>query len=300
MVRSMTGYGRGESAAGEYAAVVELRSVNHRFAEIKMKLPSELTELERELHERIRGKVHRGRLDVSVTLARPAGRPAPWQVDRALVGSYIAAARALREEFNLSGEVTLETVLALPDAIRFREEENGAGQARRGVIVAALEAALAAHEKMRSQEGEILARDIRGRVARIGKLTSRIAKRAPKLLASYAGKLSKRIAELQRKQPAGMQTGADASRLAQEVALMAERADITEELVRLDGYLEQLGSLMSARGEPVGKKLDFVMQEMNREANTINSKATDLGVCQDAIEIKAELEKIREQAQNIE
>ena len=300
MIRSMTGYGRGESTAGEYAAIVEMRSVNHRYADIKLKLPAELADLERELQERIRGKVQRGRLEVTISVARAAGREAPWQVDRALVASYIAAAHAVREEFKLSGEVTLQTVLSLPDVIRGREPVNGAVGERRGAVLKALDGALASHEKMRAQEGEILARDILKRVARIEQLQGRIAKRAPKLLASYAKKLSRRASELQRMLPDGAGKLPDGTRLAQEVALLAEKADITEELVRLAGYLEQLGTLMTAKGEPVGKKLDFVMQEMNREANTINSKATDLAVCQDAIEIKAELEKIREQAQNIE
>jgi uncharacterized protein (TIGR00255 family) len=182
--------------------------------------------------------------------------------------------------------------------IRPRSAAAAPNPEEQAAILAAFDTAMKAHDAMRSEEGKILARDIRRRVALIRRLQDRIAKRSPRMLPLYVKRLRTRIGELNGSGGRGI--AVDASRLAQEVALVAERSDITEELVRLAGYLEQIESLLGRPAEPIGKKLDFIMQEMNREANTINSKAIDLAICQDAIEVKAEVEKIREQVQNIE
>jgi uncharacterized protein (TIGR00255 family) len=185
--------------------------------------------------------------------------------------------------------------------MRLRGAAGTLSRDEQAALLAAFDAAMAAHDAMRDAEGRILARDLLQRVGTIGRLRDRIQKRAPRMLPHYVKRLKKRIEDLNGSSgrgPRGLEI--DPSRLAQEVALLAERSDITEELVRLAGYLEQMRAMLSDAKEPVGKKLDFIMQEMNREANTINSKAIDLAICQDALQMKAEVEKIREQVQNIE
>jgi len=294
----MTGYGRGEASAGPIRAAVEIRSVNHRYLDAKIKAPPELSGLEPELQQRLQRAVARGRLDLSVTVARLGEEAAPFEIDRARVASYLKAAGQLQKEYGLSGEVSLQEVLSLPDVIAGRSGASALGAEERRLVVVAVDRALASHDAMRRQEGEILARDIRKRIAAIAKLRDKIARRAPRMVPLYAKRLKARVKELNGS--AGQALDLDQSRLAQEVALIAERSDISEELVRLSGYLDQLSGLIQAPREPVGKKLDFIMQELNRETNTINSKAIDLAICQAGIEVKAEVEKIREQAQNIE
>ena len=292
----MTGFGRGEASAGPFTASVEVRSVNHRFADVRVKVPSGLAGLEPVLQQRVQGRVHRGRLDVSVSVARAAGETPPLEINRDLVAAYVKAADTIRRDFGLTGEVTLQTVLALPDALSQRAAAAAPSGEEKEAVLAALDQAMTAHDAMRSEEGAILARDLRRRLESIGRLQRSLSERAPQMIPFYAKKLETRVRELAG--PVG--AAVDPARLAQEIALTAERSDITEELVRLAGYLEQVDRLLAQAGEPVGKKLDFIMQEMNREANTINSKAIDLSMCQDAIDVKAEVEKIREQVQNLE
>lgn len=296
----MTGYGRAEVSAGSFRASVELRSVNHRYAELKIKLPAELSGVEQTLQKQLQTRVQRGRVDVSVGIARGGDETALLEVNRPLVASYLSAAKQLRGEFGLEGEISIDSILALPDVIKPRAAGEGPTGEEKAVLMAAFDKAVAAHDAMRSQEGRILSRDISARMTALEKLAGRIEKRAPKMVPLFARKLAGRVKELR-----GGGRGADVfdandPRIAQEVALMAQKSDITEELVRLKGYVEQVRSLLEDASEPVGKKLDFIMQEMNREANTINSKAVDLAICQDALEMKVEVEKIREQVQNIE
>ncbi len=297
----MTGYGRGEAASGPFSARVEIRSVNHRFVDVKIKLPTEMAGFERTLHYRLQKAVRRGRLDVAVSVMRSAEREVPFEINRSLVSSYLAAARQLQSEFGLAGEVTLGAVLALPDALRPRSFEADLTDVEQTAVLAAMDRALEAHEAMREREGGFLAKDVARRVADIERRCLRMQKRAPRMVPLYARRLRDRLKEIDGTPSTGAaRLRLDPARLAQEVALTAERSDVTEELVRLKGYLEQLRDLLAETKEPVGKKLDFIMQEMNREANTINSKAIDLALCRDALEVKAEVERIREQVQNIE
>jgi uncharacterized protein (TIGR00255 family) len=296
MIKSMTGFGRGESSCGAFRATVEMRSVNHRFADLKFRIPPDLGSMEPQLLQRLQKRVGRGRVDVTVNVVRDSEAAGSIEINRPVVASYVRAARALREEFGLEGDVTLSAVLALPDVVRGAAVRMGPTSAEQKALLDAFDAALEAHDAMRSREGAILARDLSRRLAAVRQLSRRIARKAPAMAPRHARRLAERVKEL-----SGREAGAslDPSRLAQEAAILAERSDITEELVRLDGYLEQIDGMLEGN-EPVGKKLDFIMQEMNREANTINSKALDLAVCQAAIEIKAEVEKIREQVQNVE
>lgn len=295
MIKSMTGYGRGEASVGPLRVTVEVRGVNHRFADIKVKLPADLASLEQELARRVARKVRRGRVDVTISVSRGSDAPPALEINRPVVEAYLKASERLRADYGLTGEVTVQQVLALPDAMLPRVASGSVSETESAAVTEALDGALTGLEAMRSLEGRTLAGDLDRRAAAIERLRERMAKRSPRMAPLYAKRLKARIRELN-----GARV-AEPSRLAQEVALLADRSDITEELVRLGGHVEQLRGMLSARGgEPVGKKLDFIMQEMNREANTINSKAIDLAICRDALEVKVEVERIREQVQNIE
>ena len=292
MIRSMTGFGRAQASAGPIQTTVEMRSVNHRYADLRVKLPADMASLEEAMQERLKKVVQRGRLDVIVSVARRRSGSAPVEVDAALVDSYIRAARRIQKRHRLAGELSLDTVMRFPEVIR-PKEVDGPGAGGAALVMKAFDKALAAHDAMRMREGRILERDILRRMKSIDHLRERMVKRAPDVVPAHRKRLLERLDGA-----GGLRV--DEARLAQEVALAAEKADITEELVRLSGYVEQTGEIMKGAKEPVGKKLDFIMQEMNREANTINSKAVDLDLCRDALEVKAEVEKIREQVQNIE
>ncbi len=292
----MTGFGRGQVSIGGFTASVEIRSVNHRFADLRLKLPGSVAGIERMIHRRIRDSVHRGHVEVSLKVSHN-GKSAPVEINRAVIDSYLKAARLLRREYRFEGDVTLETLFSLPDVVRVRSEPE-VGKREEGAVLKAIDRAIAAHDAMRIKEGRMLARDISHRLTEIDRARSRIAARAPQMIPLYANRLRKRVQEINGGQEGG--SSIDESRLAQEVALIAERSDVTEELVRLGGYIDQVKDLLAAGEGPIGKKLDFIMQELNREANTINSKAIDLSMCQDALDVKAEIEKIREQVQNVE
>ncbi len=292
--KSMTGYGRG-SAEGEGIRVeVEMKGVNHRFLDLKMKLPPELASCEADLRAQVQRAVGRARLDVAFALLTT--RPPTYRLDlnRDLIAAHLNGARALKKQFGLRGSVALESVLGLPGAVALRPEATAHGNGLIRLAERALSEALRGYDAMRATEGERLAEALRGHLSAIGAEVETIEDAARALPEGYARRLRERVASL-----AG-QTGLDELRLAQEVALLADRLDITEEVVRLRGHLEQVtAALAEARG-PVGKTLDFVMQEMNREANTIASKAECLPISQAALRIKAQVEQIREQAQNLE
>jgi uncharacterized protein (TIGR00255 family) len=293
-VKSMTGFGQGAAEKDGLRAEVELKGVNHRFLDVKLRLPPEAAGIEAALRARVQETVQRGRIDIAVTLTAARAPEYRVEINRPLVDGYLKAVAALRKEFRLRGSVDLATVVALPGAVSIQPQKAADDGAAAAVVAGALAAALRAYDVMRTQEGERLAADVEARLRAIGEATDTVAAEAAGLPEAYAARLNERVAALT------SQAGLDPARLAQEVALLADRVDLTEETVRLRGYVEQaLGALRGPSG-PVGKTLDFVMQEMNREANTISSKAESLAICQAALRIKSEVEKIREQIQNLE
>jgi uncharacterized protein (TIGR00255 family) len=293
-IKSMTGYGRGAAGREGVRVEVELKGVNHRFLDLKMKLPAELGACEPELRGRVQRMVARARLDVSVSLV--SSRPPAFRVEinRRLVREYLGAAAALKKEFRLRGAIPLEAVVVLPGAVTIRGDAAAADGIAATLATEALDQALAAYDEMRAEEGARLASDLRDRLEAIEAASSLIQEAARELPEIYARRLRQRVETLVKER------GLDDVRLAQEIALLVDRVDVTEELVRLQGYLEQARAALAASGGPVGKTLDFVMQEMNREANTISSKAEALPICQAALRIKCEVERIREQVQNLE
>jgi uncharacterized protein (TIGR00255 family) len=290
MLKSMTGYGQGASSGANFTVTVDLRSVNNRNLDIHWRAPQDLVALEIPLKKQIQAAVSRGRVDVNVNLVQTAD--AVFEINRPLIRGYLEALRTIRDEFGLSGEADLASIIRMPN-ILITPVGNSLSEAIARSIEAAMTQALASLVAMRAVEGHQLQKELLARVASIEKHLAVIEDNSTGLIEAYRDKLRKRISELLEK------TVIDEARLAQEVAYLAERSDITEEITRLKSHLVQLREILGSGGE-VGKKLDFLLQEANREANTILSKSSEVSVCDAAIEIKTEVERLREQAQNVE
>jgi len=292
MIRSMTGFG---SASGLWAGrtvTVEVKSVNGRFREVAARLPKLCAPLEEAVKKQVATRLERGRVDLWVQLDDRDSRPPTARVDYELARTLAERLRELKERLNLAGEVTLDHLLAL--GVVGREEEPAPDLEELKTVLESLAAAAAeALVAMRESEGRNLHRDLARRLTSLADLNRRMREAAAGAPEAFLNRLSNRLAEL----AAG--PAIDPARLAQEAALLADRADITEEMVRLDSHLAGFGRLMDSP-EPVGRRLDFLLQEMGREVNTMGSKAQDLDLTGLVLDMKAELEKMREQVQNIE
>ncbi|MHB8174772.1 MAG: YicC/YloC family endoribonuclease [Nitrospirota bacterium] len=288
MIKSMTGFGKGEGGG----FVVEMRSVNHKFLDIAPRLPKSLSPLEARLKKAVGERFSRGRIDVFVTSGGSEEGPKALKLDIQAAKQYIGLLSELKSQFGLSGEVDLNMVGSLKDIIIF-QEETGDLEAVWSSLEAPLKEAMNALERMRAEEGVNLDADIRSRALSISLGLDEVAKRSPEVVKEYQAKLKDRVEKLAQ----GVEL--DGDRLAQEAALMADRCDITEEIVRGKSHLAQLHKMLD-EGGPVGRKMDFLIQEINRELNTIGSKASDFEIARRVIEMKSEMEKIREQVQNIE
>ncbi len=295
MIRSMTGYGRGRASAGDAALVVEIRSVNARGLEPRVRLPQELWSLEPEIRARVREAVARGRVDVHVGWEGPPPTSPVHRLNPAGLDAALAAlVEARRREGVRDEDVPPGQLLGLPGVLEPGEPPPVDLDALRGAVFAALDEALAAHRASREEEGARLLADLAARGKRIGELVAEL----PDLVDGHASRvaeaLRERVAELMGDLPI------DETRVAQEIALAAQRADVTEELVRLRAHLERLAGLLRPEAEGIGRPLEFLVQEIRREATTIASKTGDPEVDGRLLAIKAELEKIREQAANLE
>jgi uncharacterized protein (TIGR00255 family) len=290
MLKSMTGYGQGTSSGPTFTVTVDLRSVNNRNLDIHWRAPQDLVSLEIPLKKQIQAAISRGRVDVNVNLVQTAD--AVFEINRSLIRGYLDALRTIRDEFGLSGEADLASIIRMPN-ILITPVGNSPSETIAQSIEAAMTQALAALVAMRAVEGHQLQKELLARVESIERHLAVIEGNSTGLIEAYRDKLRKRVSELLEK------SVVDEARLAQEVAYLAERSDITEEITRLKSHLVQLREILGSGGE-VGKKLDFLLQEANREANTILSKSSEVSVCDAAIEIKTEVERLREQAQNVE
>jgi uncharacterized protein (TIGR00255 family) len=290
MLKSMTGYGQGTSSGPTFTVTVDLRTVNNRNLDIHWRAPQDLVSLEIPLKKQIQAAISRGRVDVNVNLVQTAD--AVFEINRPLIRGYLDALRTIRDEFGLSGEADLASIIRMPN-ILITPVGNSPSETIAQSIEAAMTQALAALVAMRAVEGHQLQKELLARVESIERHLAVIEGNSTGLIEAYRDKLRKRISELLEK------STVDEARLAQEVAYLAERSDITEEITRLKSHLVQLREILGSGGE-VGKKLDFLLQEANREANTILSKSSEVSVCDAAIEIKTEVERLREQAQNVE
>jgi uncharacterized protein (TIGR00255 family) len=290
MPRSMTGFGAAEGAVAGGRLRLEVRTVNHRHLNVQVKVPSELAELEPELRERLRSHLARGHVTVSGRWLEEPPQAAAVTVDRGRAAALVAALREAGQELGLKGDVDLALLARLPDVLRVAHADVAPDP---GAVLEVLDRAAAACAAAREREGAALVAELRERVAKLEALRARIAERAPGRVVAERDRLARAVQEL----AAGV--AVDPGRLAQEIAILADRLDITEELVRFAAHLEALGRLLEGGGS-VGRELGFVLQELLREANTMGSKADDAAVAQTVIAVKTELEKLREQAENLE
>ncbi|MBO8168153.1 MAG: YicC family protein [Thermoanaerobacteraceae bacterium] len=291
MAKSMTGYGQGQGSSAGKAITVELKSVNHRFLDISVRLPRQYSILEERFRRQVKEKVARGRIDIYVKMEDELEAEKEIIVDKALAEAYLKSLRELADALEIDGTVSAYELSRLDDVLRLNEEEDL--DAIWVGMEEALTQALDQLIEMRHLEGEKLKADVMRRKHTIERLTGEIAGRTSLVVAQYQKKLTERVKELLGDTPV------DEERIAQEVAIMAEKSDISEELVRLKSHLEQLEETLLL-DQPIGRKLDFIVQEMHREINTIGSKNIDVTIGRLVVEIKSEIEKIREQVQNIE
>ncbi|HPC73028.1 MAG TPA: YicC family protein [Syntrophales bacterium] len=294
MIRSMTGYGRAETVHEGRKWVVEIRSLNHRFMEVIVRLPGALTPLEMEIKKKVGEKLTRGRVDVTVQMDIPGstGSAMQYELDLPLLRNYLELLNRIRAELKIREKADLDTVSRFREIFVPSERKLDAAQAWE-VLKDVLEGALTKLVRMREREGEVLRKDFAARLEKIREILRMMKTRIPEVVQEYQRKLSERVREL----TGGLEI--DGMRLAQEVALLAEKTDITEEIVRLESHIDQVSKLLDSR-DAVGRKIDFLLQEMCREVNTMGSKSSDVVVSHQVIELKSEITKLREQVQNVE
>ena len=291
-MQSMTGYGRGTASKDGREITVELKSVNHRYLDLGMRLPRHLAFLEDLFRKLLSETISRGHVDLFVNYRNTRSDARTVIIDESLLRAYVDSAHQLNHSLGLHDDLGLSAALRLPDVTEIREADEDP-EAVSALAETAFLAAVEALRAMRKQEGERLKADLIRRVDAVEALTNSIRERAPLVIEEYRVKLNERIEQLLQK------TEIDRTRLATEVALFADKASIDEEIVRLSSHIAQM-RLLFEDSEPVGRRMDFVVQEMNREFNTIGSKANDAALTQSVLSGKAEIEKIREQIQNLE
>ena len=295
MIRSMTGYGRAEAVLGGRKYVVEIKSLNHRYLELSLRIPANLLPLELEIKKKINEQLIRGKIDITIRRETYSGIEGSrlLEVNLPLVKNYYDLLIQLKDLFNLKEDITLDMMAGLKDVFipleTLEDEITVLWEGLAGV----LSNAIAALIDMRQKEGEVLGQELKARLYLIIEHLDEIDARAPRIVLEYQKRLVARIRELMD----GMVI--DESRLSQEVAIMAEKSDITEEIVRFRSHIKQFLEMLKSP-EAIGRKVDFLIQEMNREVNTIGSKSNDAEISCHVIEIKSELAKLREQVQNLE
>jgi uncharacterized protein (TIGR00255 family) len=292
-MKSMTGFGRGAVAGEDFSVGVDVKTVNNRFLDVHLRLGSELSSLEAQVKRRIGTRLARGRVDINITFER-TGEVA-YELNRPLIAGYISALRAMQQEFEIAGEPDINVLARLPGAMQ--PVRDGLNERMVQGVESAIDEALEELEQMREREGEALAVEMHSRLDEISNQVPIIEAGAAALVDNYRARLQRRVGELLSRDAQGVEV--DPGRLAQEVAYMADRSDISEEITRLKSHLVQFREALDSEGE-TGKRLDFLLQELNREANTVLSKSTDLLIKDAALTIKGAVEKLREQVQNVE
>ena len=295
MVKSMTGFGRGVFEDEQRAITAEIRSVNHRYSEITVKMPRKYAFAEDAIKALVKGVAPRGKIDVMIGVDDKAAEGTEIRLNTGLAGQYVAALSSLQQAYpQLTGDPSLRMIATMPDVLKAAAAEEDEEQILTG-LSAAVQQAAENLDAMRRTEGSKLIGDILMRTALIENTAKEIEEYAPQVAKNYTEKLKLRIQEL-----LGDGVAIPEDRILLEAAVFADKSDITEELVRLKSHCAHLRSIVDGAKEPVGKKLDFLVQEMNRESNTIGSKANDISITNHVLVLKAEIEKIREQVQNIE
>ena len=292
LIRSMTGYGRGEAVLHDRTITVEVRAVNNRYLDCAVKIPRLYVFAEEAIKAQVQSQVGRGKVDVFVTIDSTAADKVSVTLNRPVADGYYAALTQMRETYDLAEPVSLSLLSRFPDVFLV-EKEQGDADVIAGDILQVLSQALTDFNAMRAREGAKLADDVRVKAGTIASLVTQVEQRSPETVAAYREKLRQRMEEVLEN------TQIDESRILTEAALFADKVAVDEETVRLRSHLAQLEEMLQAEG-PIGRKLDFLIQEFNREANTIGSKCSDVALSRVVVDLKGEIEKIREQVQNIE
>lgn len=292
MIKSMTGYGCAKGTSGDIDITVELKSVNNRYLDCNIRMPRVYSAFEDALKTAVTKSISRGKVDVYVNIDSSKANNVTVTFNKPVADAYMTVLKSISQEYGLSASVNAIELTRFPDVLQIEKNEADTETLSKDVC-AVLTEALRDFETMRVREGENLATDITKRLAQIELLTEKAEEFSPKSVAEYRTKLETRMSEV-------LQTkDIDSARILMEAAIFADRVAINEETVRLKSHLDQLRTMLKSR-EPVGRKIDFMIQELNREANTIGSKGNDAEMARIVVDLKAEIEKIREQAQNIE
>ena len=292
MVKSMTGYGRGEAVLNGRTITVEIRSVNNRYLDCSVRLPRILSFGEDAVKQAVKASVSRGKVDVFITVRSEAGDEVQVSINKTVLEGYLGAMRQMVTEFGVADDISVSTVSRLPDVFVVEKPQVDEEQLLADLL-SVLAKALQNYDAMRTAEGEALDKDLRSRGQTILDLVSQVEAGNGQTVIDYRARLEAKLREVLEN------TAIDESRILTEAAIFADKVAVDEETVRLRSHLKQMNAMLTGGGA-VGRKLDFLLQEMNREANTIGSKCTDVNLARIVVDIKAELEKIREQTQNIE
>ena len=288
----MTGYGRARETLNGRDITIEVRSVNNRYLDCTVKMPRSYYFVEDAIKTHVQKAISRGKVDVYLTIDAVAAATSVVQVNKALAKSYLDALSGLQEDLGLSGHISALDLARFPDVLTVTKAEEDLDAVGTD-ICQVLDQALQNYNDMRTVEGNRLAEDIAGRVTTIEKVVGKVEERSPQTVSEYRARLEAKMAEVLQS------TSIDESRILTEAAIFADKIAVDEETVRLRSHIAQLRDMLQV-SQPVGRKLDFLIQEVNRECNTIGSKCNDLTIAQDVVDMKAEVEKIREQVQNIE
>lgn len=292
MIRSMTGYGRGEAVLHDRTITVELRAVNNRYLDCSVKIPRLYVFAEETIKAQVQKSVGRGKVDVFISIDSAAADKVAVTLNRPVADGYYTALTQMRDAYGLRDDISVSLLSRFPDVFLVEKEQGDADVIAQD-IVQVLEQALGDFNAMREREGQKLAEDVRVKAANIAALVSKVEERSPETVAEYREKLRQRMEEVLEN------TQIDESRILTEAAIFADKVAVDEETVRLRSHLTQLEEMLT-KGGAIGRKLDFLIQEFNREANTIGSKCSDVALSRVVVDIKGEIEKIREQVQNIE
>jgi uncharacterized protein (TIGR00255 family) len=291
MIKSMTGFGRGEASQDNITFSVDIKTVNHRYSDISVRLPRMVSPLEEKIREYMGSKLNRGKIDIYINYDS-FGQDTKVKLDTNLASAYVDSLSILKQQFDIKDDISLSLITKFPDILKLETEEKDLDFLW-SVLYSAIEQAVESLVEMRSREGERLCKDMLEKLDCINATIDQIKAKSPELVEVYKNKLYDKIKEMTK------DIQLDENRLLTEVAIYADKSSIDEEIVRLKSHIEEFKKTLYVQGT-IGKKLDFIVQEMNREVNTIGSKASDLGVVNNVIAMKTEIEKIREQVQNIE
>lgn len=292
MIKSMTGFGAGDAETADFKVHIEVKAVNQRFLETNYHMPYSMNMFENQLTKKIKEYASRGKLDINIRFQDLRDKAVTVKVDKGLVAAYGQALQEISSQLELSAPVTAVQIASYPDVLKLNEE-NADLEAAQPVLMQAMEQALESFVAMREAEGQNIQRDLLARIGTLENFVGELEKLAPEIVAAYRQRLENLLREYLAKEDI------EESRIIQEVALFTDKVNYTEETVRLRSHFNQFRQIITA-GEPVGRKLDFLIQEMNREINTVASKANSAGAAQFVVDVKSEIEKIREQIQNIE